>query len=161
MNWDAIGAIGEALSAIGLFFVLLQVRHARAEVRRSVSQNRAEATRQQVMALATNERLAGIEAKARAALGGQMDPVIHLFMERAGLTEEDATSLFYNYYGQWQIRTQLIPHAGELPRSERLAFETNLRNAYGGRMQGSRLWYEGLKDGLDSDAVRYVDKLLA
>ena len=31
MNWDAIGAIGEAFGAIALFLVLAQVRHTREE----------------------------------------------------------------------------------------------------------------------------------
>ena len=38
----AVGAIGEAFGALALFFVLVQLRHARAEVRRSLDQSRAE-----------------------------------------------------------------------------------------------------------------------
>ena len=38
MNWDAIGAIGQAVSALALIVVIVQVGHARAEFARSVSQ---------------------------------------------------------------------------------------------------------------------------
>ena len=37
--WDAIGAIGQAVSALALVFVLVQMRHAREEMRRSVTSN--------------------------------------------------------------------------------------------------------------------------
>ena len=43
MNWDAIGALGEVLGSIAVFLTLgylaIQVRHARDQVRHSISQN--------------------------------------------------------------------------------------------------------------------------
>ena len=45
MNWDGVGAVGEALGSIAVFVTLgylaIQVRHARDDVRRSVSTARA------------------------------------------------------------------------------------------------------------------------
>jgi hypothetical protein len=43
MNWDAVGALGEVLGSIAVFLTLgylaVQVRHARDQVRHSISQN--------------------------------------------------------------------------------------------------------------------------
>lgn len=50
MNWDAIGALGEVLGSIAVFVTLgylaVQLRHARSETRRSISQGRMEANRE-------------------------------------------------------------------------------------------------------------------
>jgi hypothetical protein len=49
MNWDAIGAIGDLISGIGVVVTLgylgVQVGHARQEARRSLRQGRGEAIR--------------------------------------------------------------------------------------------------------------------
>ena len=42
MNWDAVGALGEVLGSIAVFLTLylaVRVRHARDQVRHSISQN--------------------------------------------------------------------------------------------------------------------------
>jgi hypothetical protein len=59
MTWDAIGAIGQAASALALVFVMLQIRHARADSRRALSQSRAEAARQ-TNSLLVDEKIASI-----------------------------------------------------------------------------------------------------
>jgi len=47
MNWDAIGAIGQMLGSIAVLVTLIylgvQLRHVRAETRRSMNQGRAAA----------------------------------------------------------------------------------------------------------------------
>jgi hypothetical protein len=46
MNWDAIGAIGQLLGSVAVFVTLsylaIEVRHARSEAKRTLSQRRAE-----------------------------------------------------------------------------------------------------------------------
>jgi len=47
MEWDAVGAIGEVLGSVAVLVTLgylaVQVKHARAETRRALSQGRSEA----------------------------------------------------------------------------------------------------------------------
>jgi len=74
MNWEAIGAIGQAVSALALIVVIVQVRHARAETRRSMSQGRAAAVRELCMHRSGNEHLNTANRKAFVALGGQDRP---------------------------------------------------------------------------------------
>jgi hypothetical protein len=45
MNWDAIGAIGQAISALALAVVIVQLRYARADSRRAISEGRTSASR--------------------------------------------------------------------------------------------------------------------
>jgi hypothetical protein len=35
MNWEAIGAVGQVVSALALVIVIIQVRHARQEMQRA------------------------------------------------------------------------------------------------------------------------------
>jgi len=60
MNWDAIGAAGEVLGAIAVFVTLVylatQIRHAREESRRALSQARSEANRE-LIALGLEEKI--------------------------------------------------------------------------------------------------------
>ena len=71
MNWDAIGAIGQLLGATALFFVLIQVRQARRDAQRSLSQGRGQAFRD---LLERDKRMSPLLAKANAALGAQPCP---------------------------------------------------------------------------------------
>ena len=61
MNWEEVGALGEMFSAvimtITLWYLAIQVRHARREVQRSISHSRAESLRQLQLNRANNERL--------------------------------------------------------------------------------------------------------
>ena len=77
MNWDAIGATGEVLGAVAVFVTLMylaiQVRHARDESRRALSQSRLEEGRAG-MALMMGGSLP-TRIKANDALGGA--PGVH------------------------------------------------------------------------------------
>jgi len=71
--WEAIGAIGQAVSAFALFLVLIQVRHARNEIRRSASQARKDGSRSLWLASAQPD-LASVLTKAHVAAGGAPSP---------------------------------------------------------------------------------------
>ena len=77
MNRDAIGAIGQLLGSVTVLVTLgylaVQVRHARQETRRALSQGRGEGFRD-MMAFEIDPRLSGIAVRAAAALGGQTLP---------------------------------------------------------------------------------------
>ena len=70
MNWDAIGAIGQAVSALALVIVIVQVRHPRAEARRSVRHSRLDAARQLVTQLVESEQLGARYCQVKWACAG-------------------------------------------------------------------------------------------
>ena len=70
MNWEAIGAVGESLGSIAVFVTLgylaIQIRHARAEASRALSQGRMEANRA-LLSLDLEEQNLAARIKAEAA----------------------------------------------------------------------------------------------
>ena len=163
MNWDAIGAISEGLGALAVFVTLLylavQIRDARTEVARSARQNRSHAARELTLALALDERIGQILAKAHANLGGQLNPVSEAMTEKAGLTGDEANALIGYNLARWHLQTQIIEDLQTLPSGVRVETENFIRVAYSD--PASRLWYEAVKPILNPDAVQYVDSLLA
>src|SRR5262249_16561466 len=73
MNWDAVGAIGQVVGALALVFVLMQVRYARADMRRSVLDSMANAFIATVP-ISCDERVLCAMIKAEAKLGGEHAP---------------------------------------------------------------------------------------
>jgi hypothetical protein len=161
MDWNAIGAIGEAFGAIALFLVLAQVRHARDEVRRSVSQGRLEAASQIAEQYIANERLNTLQNQALSALGVPPDPFSTMLMERAGMTREEAATLTWSQQVWWIFRARMIAQIDRLPPQERVEFDDATRSLYRDQPLFS-LWYQSAKDTLpNKSAVRYVEGLLA
>ena len=161
MNWDAIGAIGQAISALALVIVIVQLRHARSETRRAVSQGRAEANRE-MMATLMNERMASIFTKSMTALQVTPGPAMAALMERAKLTQEEAFSLANFARMHWDLIVQIIPNVSELSAIERHEFDANIRFNYGIASGPIRIVYESvLKPRAHPDAVRYVESVLA
>ncbi len=87
MNWEAIGAIGQVLGSVAVFVTLaylaLEVKHARQEMRRALSQGRSEAHRD-LLAQQREENVLEACRKADLALGGQHPPYLSALMERTG-----------------------------------------------------------------------------
>ena len=167
MNWDAIGAMGQAVSALALIIVIVQVRHARSEVRRSISQTRAEGGRELLMSKANSADLCNLIAKVRTAVGrkpssGGATDFLGELVVTAGLTEAEALRLMFDQEAWWQYRAQTILYIRDLSEGERFAFDESIRISYSpdGRFIGAR-WYENRKSALNPDAVRYVENLLA
>jgi hypothetical protein len=69
MSWDAIGAVGQVVSALGLAFVVIQVRDARIEMRRGVRQDRLQATQEMLLVQATHPQFASALDPLRASTG--------------------------------------------------------------------------------------------
>ena len=104
MSWEEVGAISQVLGSVAVFITLgylaAQVRHARDEVRRSVTQPRAEMVRQQFITLATDVGLNSLYARAHIALGTQPNPFSTEMINRAGLTREEAQNSFHFHPGR-------------------------------------------------------------
>jgi hypothetical protein len=165
MNWEEVGAIGQVLGSIAVFVTLgylgIQISHARAEVRRSLSQGRLEIISNLLMTRATDERLTRIVAVADAAFGRQPVVSITEVSNRSGLTRDEASAVLDYQYVFWTYRLQVIPYADELPQGDRVAFDNAVRRAYG-QPGVARFYYDNyLKVTAHPDAVRYIDNLLA
>jgi hypothetical protein len=160
MNWDAIGAIGEAVSALALVVVIVQIRHARSESRRALSQNRAEATRQLFMQ-ANTEWLVRNFNKAESAIGGSPLPFVQELMDRAGMTNAEASSVHLTQQAFWAHQAELVPFVDDLTSGERTEFDWGLQTYYGSASALTSLWYSRNKANLNPTAVSYVDSLLA
>jgi len=162
MNWDAIGAIGQTVSALALVFVLVQVRHAREEVRRSVIQSRLDTLQQRATQFVDNERLNALHVRATTVLGGSTpSPFITALVERTGMTREEASTLLWHEAAWWLGRVQVIAQVEHMPPDERIEFDDATRRYYQSSPLAS-LWYADTKAMLPNRAaVRYVDNLLA
>jgi len=159
MNWDAIAAVGQAISALALVFVLVQLRHARQEVRRSISQKRTDVVRELWMLRADNPQLSGLILRADTALGTQSPLAVEL-AAKASITLDEASQVIAHQFSWWLYHTQVIPFVKELRPGERAAIDAGLRRQY--RIsQSGQLWFQAMRNNLDADAVRYVDNLLA
>ena len=159
MNWDAIGAIGQALSALALIIVIVQVRHARAETRRSISHGRSAAVRELAMHRSDNELLNTANLKANLALGGEPQALLKQLSD-AGLTNEEVGAVVWDQWSFWHYRQPTVLQIDELTAGERAEFNMGIRGAYGNYRVG-RLWYSETKATLNPDVVRYIDNLLA
>ena len=164
MNWDAIGALGQMLGSLAVFVTLGylagQVRYAKTETRRALSQGRAEAARD-ILARQTIDRINNAHLKADAVLGGAHSPFMTALIGHAGLSEEEASLLHWTQYSWWMYRLQIIPIVDELTPMERQSFDSSLAANYG--LPGvHRLFYETqIKPFAHPDAIRYVESVLA
>jgi hypothetical protein len=156
--------LSQILGAIAVFatlaYLAVQVRHAREETRRAISQSRAETLRQLLMTDATDEHLGGIRSKASTMPDGAFASGAGLaLMQRTGITSEEATALSVREFEWSQYRAQVIRKLYELAPGDRIAFDVVARGVYSSSLGG--LWFEATKPFLDPDAVGYVGKLIA
>jgi len=159
MNWNAVAAIGQVVSALALVFVIVQIRHARSESRRAVSQGRAAGNRE-VNLHFSNEAMARIWSKAMIGLEVQPGPAIAALMEQAKLTREEAFSFTFMARALWSSIVQMIPNVPELPAIERREFEQTVR-AHFRRNGPMRVVYESaLRPNAHPDTVRYIESVL-
>jgi hypothetical protein len=163
MNWEALGAIGETLGALAVFVTLgylaVQVRHARSDSRRALSQNRGEGIRD-LFAQGTDERINRLSVKANTALGAPPPPFVAALMDQAGLTREEATVLFQHHVAWWNYTLQIVPNIDEMSAIEQHQFDRGVTGRHGGVGIG-RLFYESVAPLAHPDVVRYIENVLA
>ncbi len=162
MNWDAIGAVGELLGSLAVFVTLgylaIQVRHARAEASRALSQGRMEANRA-LLSLDLEEQNLAARLTAEAAFEVPPPPIVALLIEQAKLTQEDAWRVFLVEVARWNYRIHVIAHWDELPPSEQAIFDSAVRIRMNSDL--SRLMYEQhFKAGVHPDVVAYLARTL-
>jgi hypothetical protein len=163
MNWEEVGAIGQMLGSIAVFITLVylavQIQHARQEVQRNLGKVSIDSAQDVLLLLAANPSLSAIYVKGNATLGVPPGPLTQMLIERAGLTVEEASVFNYLQLAWFQHRVQVIPYLDSMIPAQRISFEKATRGYFG--MPLHRMWYEGAKEYLHDDAVRYIDNLLA
>jgi hypothetical protein len=170
VNWEAIGAVSELLGAIAVFVTLaylaVQVRHAREDVRRSISQSRADAQREVHKGyrdpLVTTAMVRVFE-RERARRGAVPRPsfMTHA-MERWEISWEEAVALNTMCMEAWEARLLMIPHADKLTPIERHHFDGMIRSLYGEDASYSRAFYElYIKPTQHPDAIAYIEGVIA
>ena len=164
MSWDAIGAIGQLLGSIAVFITLgylaIQVRHARNEAGRALSQGRGEALRDLIAAM-KDERMVSATLKMNAGFGVSSNPFIRALMDKAELSEGDAMLVFWNQIAWWNYFLQMIPKVDELSAMERAQFEVPIRGFFGHPGPGQLFLEHYVRPRGHPDAIRYIDNVLA
>ncbi|MBM4382571.1 MAG: hypothetical protein FJ091_04290 [Deltaproteobacteria bacterium] len=164
MNWDAIGAVSEALGALAVFVTLVylaqQVRHARDSVARATGQRRLQAASELSRWMASDAEARRVTLKANAALGSPTGPLAAAMAANAGLTPDEVQLMMYVQLAWWHYRVDAIENIQDLPPAQREDFDKVLRLQYAGGNPVATLWYESVKHTLHAGAVRYVDAVI-
>ena len=117
MNWDAIGAVGEIMSALAVVVTLIylsaQIRHSKAALEENTRTARISVLDQHTRAqstwrgsLSTDESLASIWVAARAGLDDLGDVEFERFIHHA----RD----FFNVWRSSYAAAQSVEHAGQM-----------------------------------------------
>lgn len=165
MEWTIqdFGAVGEGLSAIAVFVTLgylaIQVRHTRQELKNGMAQSRAEALRE-LFAMSMDENVNKAFVKAQSALSAPGLPFVSILVEKAGVTDEEATLLTQMQIAFWNYRLQTIPIVDQLNEIDRAQFDFAIRQIYG-TPGVSAMFYEYIREKAHPGVVQYIDTVLA
>ena len=159
MSWDAIAAIGQAVSALALVIVLVQIRNAREEAQRSVGQARLFGSRDLFLVTATHPELASALTRLRDA-SGSAPVAFEDFATSLGLSNVEARQVSAFQSALWQNFQASIESAGRLTPGVRAELHNRLRYNYQQNRAFAK-WWEISKPSLNPNAVRYVDAVLA
>lgn len=164
MNWEAIGAAGEVLGAVAVFVTLVylatQIRHAKDESRRALSQARTEANRE-LIALGLEDKILEAHIKADIAFESEPSGAAQMLMSEAGLSREEATRVLMVYLAYWNYVVQIVPVAESLGESERKLFDRFIRNRFRSSGTYGRIYqFWTRKENVQPEVVTYVDNIL-
>jgi hypothetical protein len=145
VNWEAIGAIGELLSAVAvlvtLIYLAVQVRNARTEMQHSVLQYRDQTVQTLMLEQVRNPLLLSAYAKAAVTYGS--NELTSAVGEAVGLTQEEAQAYSIYYISWWFYRAETIRNIEELSPSQREDFDSNILNNYSNGL--GKVWFEAWK----------------
>ena len=150
--------IGALAVFITLGYLTVQVRHARSDSRRELSQNRGEGVRH-LFEQTIDERINQLSVKANTALGVPPGPFVASLMDRVGLTREEATALSQYHASQWNYTIQIVSNIDGMSTIERYQFDRGILFWYRGGVGG--LFYETLRHLQHPDVLHYIDNVLA
>jgi hypothetical protein len=155
MNWEAIGAIGEILGALGVIFSVLylayQVRGDRKAVLANTRQMRQNGVRELTLAVAESEYLIPAIVKTSEAA-----PATKLLMNEYDLTREEAQRLgSLSLANLRQMETNLKMEMNDDEYDQTI---NTIRNALSGY---SGIWWQEGKAMFSREFVKKADGLIA
>jgi hypothetical protein len=164
VNWEAIGAVGELLSAIAvlitLVYVAYQVRNARKELQQTILGNRDIAVRELMFEAIRNPLLN--EADAENAFKFRNKPRrVHARIKEMTSWPDEKVVAFSNYQVAWWFqRVQTVRDISELSLAQKNDFESNIIVTYSDGLE--KIWWEEFKKGRSSDdpTVKYCEAVL-
>jgi hypothetical protein len=164
MNWDAIGAVGELLGSatvlVTLVYLARQVRYARNEGRRAISQGRIEALRD-LTALALEERNFEAVQKANELFGfGPTPGSWGSTMIERGMSVDEMRRVLLQEVAHWGYAVHVITHADELQAEELTQFSNWLKLRYGTPGISRFIYETGLKGSSHPATIRGFEKLM-
>ena len=164
MNWEAIGAAGEVLGAVAVLVTLVylatQVRHAREESRRALSQARTEANRG-LIALGLEDKIFEAHMKADMAFEPEVHGAVEMLMSKAGLSRDEATRVMMVYIAYWNYVVQIVPVVESLGESERKLFDRFIRNRFRSSGTYGKIYqFRTQKENDLPEVVAYIDNNL-
>jgi hypothetical protein len=158
MSWEAIGAIGQAVSALALILVFVQLRHAREGMQRAANQSRMEGMRTTWLAQLDPE-LAAIDVKVQSATGATRSSFTE-YLIGLGLDEVEVRRYSVLQFALWQTIQLSAQSADRLSPGVKEEMHRAMRINFGGGGAGAK-WFEATKERLNPEAVRYVENVLA
>src|SRR5262245_17692248 len=103
MNWDAVAAMGQAVSAFALVFVLVQVRHAREEMQLSARLTRLQGAREWQMMVATSPDLSSLAYRMYSKeFRGEPSSFVK-YASEAGLTPAETMRFASVTFANWFV----------------------------------------------------------
>jgi hypothetical protein len=165
VNWEAIGAIGELLSATAVFvtliYVAFQVRNARKELQHNVLNSRDVATRELLLETIRNPLLGAAIAESDFSFREKPNPVLQHIKEVTSWSDEK-TATFVNYQtAYWFHRVEVVREVSELTPAQKQDFDLNITFSYSDGL--GNVWWEEWKKWRPSGdpTVKYCDEILS
>jgi hypothetical protein len=159
MTWEAVGAIGQVVSALALALVFLQVRQARDAVEISVGSARLEGIRDMLLGVATHPEIMMAQDKLTLAVGGTRPPFVQYAVSH-GLTEREATQLRAWITAQWFNIESGIESVAHMSPNLRDELDTRIWANYNSDNRTSGYWFATSTATLHPHFVGYVQKVL-
>ena len=161
MNCDAVGAIAGIMGSIAvistLFYLALQVKHARDQIRTSVRESRNSAYRELHFAAIQSPQLAHVIGKAHAGWTPSIETE-QQFYEAAEFTIEDQIIWASYMRIAWTYFRESIRSIPDLIPSQREEIDREIIANYS---LGPAKLYLDTMSSLDSQALKYVRELIA
>ncbi|MCB1690070.1 MAG: hypothetical protein KDI33_16360 [Halioglobus sp.] len=160
MNWDAVGAVAEVVGSISvistLFYLALQVRHARDQIRTSVRENRNATLRALQLAVVQTPELSRLMGKALSCWTPAIESEAQ-FYEAAEFTAEDQIIWVSYMRAYWSYAREAIGSIPDLTPAQRQEVDREIAAIYS--IGPGKLYFESMSL-IDSPALQYVRELI-
>jgi hypothetical protein len=161
MNWEAVGAVAEIMGSLTvistLFYLALQVKHARDQISTSVRESRNAMLRELHFAAIQNPQLARVIGKATVAWNLRIESEKQ-FYEAAEFSIEDQVIWVAYMRAYWSYVRIAVGSIPDLTPSQREEVDREITAIYS---KGPGKLYFDSMSAIDSSALKYVRELMA